>query len=91
MNSSKMQFVLAKIRIVNKKLSLKTIPLLELAAMEFGVITLIELYKQFSNAVVPVNIVNLFLFSDSTICLSWLKSKVHIFSKIEKKNVFLNN
>ncbi len=68
-----LKFIMAKNKIVNKKLALKSIPLLELSAMELGVETLIELCMQFETAVKPINIIKLHLFSDSTISLSWLK------------------
>ncbi len=89
--SSNLTFLMAKNRIINKKLSTKSIPLLELTSIELGVRTMSNLCKQFNDAVIPIEINNMVLYSDSTISLSWIKAKVHDFSKIERKNIYLNN
>jgi hypothetical protein len=86
-----LKFVMARNKIVSKKLVSKSIPLLELTAIELGVDSLIELYQQFTKSIVPIKIGQLYLFSDSTISLSWIKAKVHDFTKIERKSIYLNN
>ena len=69
----------------------RTIPCLELAAMHFGVETVMDLYSHLSSAVIPINIKYIHAFTDSIISLCWLKSKVVTLDKIDRKNVFVNN
>ncbi len=88
---AEISFVMAKNRIVNKQLASKTIPVLELVAMQFGSKVLIDLYQQLTNAVQPINIEEINLYSDSMVALAWLKMVAHDFGKIEKKNIFINN
>ncbi len=84
------KFLSARNRIINKKLVTKSTPLLELTAIEFGIEAMVDLGIQFETAVIPINIEEMFLYSDSTISLCWLKAKTHDFSKIERKNIYLN-
>lgn len=86
-----LKYIMAKNRIINEKLAKKSIPLLELTAVEFGTEAMVGLHKQFEDAVIPINVEKMTLFSDSTISLSWLRAKVHDFTKIERKNIYLNN
>ena len=69
----------------------RTIPCLELAAMHFGVETVMDLYSHLSSAVIPINIKYIHALTDSIISLCWLKSKVVTLDKIDRKNVFVNN
>jgi hypothetical protein len=90
-SSGKVSFVLGRNRIVSAKLAEKSIPLLELTSIELGVNTLMDLYKQFISAVIPIKISALRLFSDSSVSLSWLRGKTHTFTKVERKSIYLNN
>ena len=83
--------VLARNSVTTKNLSCKSIPILELAALEFGVHTAVDLYQSLNNAVRPIIISNLNVYSDSLVALSWLKSRAVEFGKIDRKNVFINN
>ena len=91
--SGKRSFLLAKNRLVNKNLELKSIPCLELQTIVLGVETLMDVYNELSGAdcVVPVNIEELKYFSDSSVCLSWLHSYFGKFEKMNKKSVCVMN
>jgi hypothetical protein len=52
---------------------------------------MMDMYSQMISAVVPIKITNLYLFSDSSISLSWVRGRIIDFTKIEKKTIFLNN
>ena len=84
-------FLLAKNRMVNKQLSSKSIPILELVALQLGVKTAIETYESLMNTDFPIKIDKIFAYTDSLIALNWIRAKAQTFSKIEKKAVFINN
>ena len=84
-------FVLARNSALNKGLSKKTMPVLELTALHYGVETAIDLHANLSNAVRPIKIEEIRVFSDSLICLNWLKLKQANNEKIDRKNVYINN
>ena len=89
--SDNLTFILSKNRMINKKSSNRTIPVLELIAIEFGVESLCEVRNQLVGAFCPISIINLLVFTDSTISLNWLHSKCVDFQKIERKSVLINN
>ena len=64
---------------------------MELAAVEFGLKYGMDLYHNLTGAVRPINVVNINVFTDSMITLSWIKSKAIEFGKVDKKLVFINN
>ena len=86
-----LQFLLAKSRTVNSKLMNKSIPVLELVALEFGVSTAIEIFTSFKNAVCPINIEKIHAYTDSSISINWVTNKAYDITKIEKKRVFVLN
>lgn len=86
-SSGKMSFLLAKNRLINKNLKAKSIPVLELIAISFGVEQMINMRNELTAAVYPVNLTELFIFTDSMISLHWLSSKALKFTKIEKRGV----
>jgi hypothetical protein len=89
--TGQLNFALAKNKIISRRLDGKTIPVLELLALGFGVKCMMEFQKDLTNAFCPVKIKNLELYSDSTIALNWLASKVQKFQKIERKGSIINN
>ena len=93
LTTNKISFLLAKNRIVNKKLDNKSIPSLELQAIVLGAELLVELYNEMTgpSCVIPLNIYELALFSDSLVRLFWLDSHVNKFDKMNRKTVFVNN
>ena len=88
-----MSFLLGKNRIVSKSMSSRTVPCLELQAVEFGVKTLIDVYKQLAGptCVVPINILELNLFTDSIVCLHWMINYGIKFEKTSKLPIFVLN
>lgn len=91
-NLKKYSFLLAKNRIISAKLRERSIPCLELQALTFGAEVLADTKAELTGGkcVVPVKISNCVLYTDSLVCLSWLRS----FSvKLEKlsKPIFVMN
>ena len=84
-------FIVARNSALNKGLAKKTMPILELTALHYGVKTAIDLHANLNNAVRPIKIEQIRVFSDSLICLNWLKLKQGNNEKIDRKNVFINN
>ena len=76
--SGKVSFLMAKNRLVNRQLSTKSIPALEFQAITLGTEILIDLYRELSgpSCVHPINILNLYLYSDSMVSLSWICTQV---------------
>ncbi|XP_066981068.1 uncharacterized protein [Macrobrachium rosenbergii] len=93
MRSGERSFVLAKNRLIGSKLHEKSIPSLELQAICLGTEVLLDTYNELSGTqcLVPIKIVDLGLFSDSFVALSWLKSFSHKFDKMQKRSVFVMN
>lgn len=91
--SNDIHFVIAKNRIVNKQLSSKSIPTLELQAITLGVEVLIDLYQEMSGSscINPIKITDLLLFSDSMVSLAWINSYSGELGKMNKHSVFVRN
>ena len=68
-NTEKIHFLLARNRMVNKQLENKSIPVLELQAVSFGLEILIDTQQELTAAssVVPIKITELKLYSDSMV------------------------
>ncbi|XP_068234742.1 uncharacterized protein [Palaemon carinicauda] len=92
-DTGKVSFVLAKIRIVNANLKTKSIPSLELQAISLGTEMLMELYKELSGpaCVIPINIKALTLYSDSLVVLTWVNSYASKLDKMQGKSNFILN
>jgi len=89
--TGRISFLLAKNRTVPQQVLGRTIPVLELCAVDFGVETTVELYTELTNAFCPLKIENIHIYTDSTISLSWLSSKALKLGKIERKGSKVNN
>ena len=89
----KVSFLQAKNRLINTKLSKKTIPSLECQAIVFAVEILTDLYRELSSDrnVLPVNIKDLIIYTDSMVCISWIKSYFMKFDKMQKRSIFVQN
>lgn len=92
-NINKMSFLLAKNRVVGNKHSHKTIPSLELQGICFATEILSDIYNELSgkNTVLPVRVNNFIIYTDSMVCLSWIKSYFVSHTKMQKKSVFVQN
>ena len=93
MYSGVVSYLTAKNRIVNSGSLKRTIPALELQGVCFGAETLRELKDSLSgtSVVSPIEISSLVLFSDSTVCLHWLRSYSVFFEKMQKVTIFVKN
>ena len=91
--TGELNFITAKNRMVNKQLELKTIPSLELAAVSLGVDIVHEVVNELcgNKCVIPINIVDAQLFTDSSIALHWLNAYSHKHEKLQKQSIFVVN
>ena len=90
-STKEVTFIQAKNKVISEQLKSKTMPVLELVAMQFGVQSLMDTYNELQNAVRPISITSLKLFSDSTISLSWVEALVSRFEKMRGRSVFVMN
>ena len=90
-STKSVSFLLARNQMVTKSLKNKSIPVLELTALQFGLETVTNIKEELCGAVRPINISNIHAFTDSQIVLSWIKSKEVDQGKIDRKNVLINN
>lgn len=89
--SKRVSFVASHNKILNKNLQGRTMPVLELAAIEYGVDKGLNLYKFLTECLVPFTICDLFLFTDSTIALCWLNDSENLRNKSQKRSIYVNN
>ncbi len=89
--TNKISYLISHNKMLNKIMRSKTIAVLEFAAIEFAVEKGLEIFETFSNALVPINITEIKLFTDSSIALSWLSNAESLKSKMQKRSVFINN
>ena len=91
--SRRVSFLQARNRLVSNNLKTKSIPSLELQAALFGVENLISIYEELSgnDAVRPINVSHLHLFTDSLVVLNWIKSNSIKFDKMNKLSIFVKN
>ena len=92
-DTGKTSFLCAKNRVITKNLKNKSIPSLELLAINLGAEVLIDIYEDMcgETCVKPINVTKLHVLSDSQICLAWLQSFSNNHSKINKRSVFVQN
>ena len=86
-------FLMVKNKLVGKSLESKSIPSLELGAIDLGVETLTDLYFELTNPslVISTQISQVILYSDSLVCLNWINSYVRKLDKMQKVNVYVRN
>ena len=92
-SSGKVSFICAKNKLINSKTSKKTIPSLEFQGVVFAADTIVSLYTELctDRSVDPIKITNLVIYTDSMVCLSWIRSYFVEFQKMQKKSVFILN
>ena len=93
LRDSNISFVCAKNKLVNVKMNEKSIPSLELQALNLAVEVLLDVKTELTgeNVVLPINIEQCYVFTDSMINLHWLKSYNYKFEKMEKHSVYVQN
>ena len=91
--SGQISFVNAKNRLINSQLKGKSIPSLEIHAINLGVEQATELYLELSgpNCLKPIRITNITLFSDSSCALQWLVASSHNLKKMNQCSTFVLN
>ena len=92
-STGKMSFLFAKNRMLTKNLKTKSIASLELQAVEFGVRLMHKTREELtgSKAVNPIKISKLSVYTDSSICLDWLRAFGQTYSKMNKRPAFIIN
>jgi len=90
-STDNLSFALAKNRTISKTMTGKTIPVLELNAIDFGVSCAIEFYSELTKAFRPVKVSNIHVYTDSSIALSWFSARSLKIGKIERKGSKINN
>lgn len=93
LRTNEVNFLIGKNRVVNKQLESKTIPTLELQSITLGVQLLMDTFSELSgpNAVIPINVQSMQLFTDSLISLHWINGHQHKLEKLNKLSVFVMN
>ena len=93
METGEVHFLLAKNRIVNKQLEGKSIHSLEMQSITLATEVILDVYRDLagSSCVKPIDIVELRVYSDSLVSLSWLNSYSSEMSKMQKRTVFVMN
>lgn len=93
LSKDKVNFLLARNKMVNKQLESKSISNLEFEAIGLGVETLIELVQELTGpkCVISIEIVDLELYTDSLVCLNWLNFFANKFDKMKNISVFVRN
>ena len=91
--SRRVSFLLAKNKIVNTKLIKKTIPSLECQGVSYAVETLMDIVTELSgvNNILPISISDLYVYTDSMVVISWVKSFFVTHDKMQKRSVFVQN
>ena len=92
-STGRVSFLMAKNKVVNTKLTNRSIPSLECQGVVLAAETLIELYTELSSdkTISPINIEDLYVYTDSMCALSWIKSCFVTHSKIQKHSVYVKN
>ena len=91
--SGKLSFISAKNRLINRQLQTKSIPSLEITAINLGVEYSLDLYKDLSGAAClnPLQVTKIRLYSDSLCALHWLASSSLHLEKMNKCSTFVLN
>ena len=81
----------AKNKLISNKNTNRSIPVLELFAVKFGVQCLIEMFDNLTNTFTPLKINKLHLYTDSMVTLNWIINKIEKLNKFERKGTIINN
>ena len=93
LDTQKVSFWCAKSRIVSQDLAKRSMPQLELIAIDYGVELLQDSYESLAgeSIVRKVNVESLEIFSDSLACVQWIGKYTNKFAKIQKLAVIVQN
>ena len=86
-------FLCAKNKVVSAKLTNKSIPSLEMQGVCLASDVLVDIYEQLTGdeLLIKTDITNMVVYTDSMVCLSWLKSYFINYDKMQKRSVFVMN
>ena len=92
-NSNQISFLLSKYRMVNRNLKGKSIPTLEMNAIELAVETAVDVHSELTGPLnlEPVNIIQLTIYSDSMVALQWLYNYNLKLDKMRNCSIFVLN
>ena len=90
-NTGLVSFISAHNKILDATLKGRTMPVLELTSIDYGVQKALDLYQTFKNCIVPIQVRDVLLFTDSTIALSWLRDSENLNNKVQKRSIYVNN
>jgi len=93
LRTNQINYLIGKNRLVNNNMQQKTIPTLELQAAHLGVELMLGVKEDLcgSGCVLPINIAELQLYTDSMITLHWISSYTQTLDKMQKRSVFVMN
>ena len=91
--SRSLSFYGACSKLLSEDLRKKSIPSLELLGIAWGLQYMFDKYESLAsrNVINPIQIVSLYLYTDSTCCLHWLESYGYKFEKLNSKSTFVKN
>ena len=89
----KSSFLCAKNKLVNPNQAKRTIPSLECQGVCYAVEVIIDIFKELCGPqnISCVNIKRLHVYTDSLVCLSWIRAFFHEHSKMQKRSTFVLN
>ena len=93
LQTKSVNFLFAKNKIVNTQLSTKSIPSLELCSIAFAVECMSDLFNELSGSacLIPIQITEMVIYSDSIAALSWIHNYCIKLSKMQKIAIFVKN
>ena len=91
--TGKITYFNAKSSLLNDTLRKKSMPSLEFQAITYGAKVLLDCYEALAGktVVIPIKIKSLFLFTDSLVCMHWLRQQVWSIGKPQNLSVFIRN
>ena len=92
-DSRRVSFLLSKNRVINSDLAKKSIPSLECQGLCFAIEAITESKNELcgSKCVLPINIVDMYVYTDSMVALSWVRGYFCNFDKMQKRSIFIQN
>ena len=92
-NSGSVSFLTARNRVVNTRLRKKTVPSLEFQGITLATEVIIDLFNELTSSrnVIPITIRNLYVYTDSMVCLHWIRGFFQNYEKMSKRSVFVVN
>lgn len=86
-------FILAKNRVINDKLSNKSIPTLECQGVTYAAEVITNTYEDLTSEknMLPIKIEDLIIYTDSMVTLAWIRAYFITHEKMQKRSVYIMN